>query len=99
VWFGVKLFALLYLFIWIRATLPRFRYDKLMNFGWKVLIPAGLLWILVTAAAVVLPEVYRSNAYAAVIIASGTIAIVLFMWPLFTSPPRAAEPSPEVTAP
>ena len=40
--------------MWIRATLPRFRYDRLMYFGWKVLIPVGLLWILITGAALVL---------------------------------------------
>mgnify|MGYP003694701555 CR=1 FL=1 len=40
-WFLVKSFAFLYLFIWIRATLPRYRYDQLMRLGWKVLMPAG----------------------------------------------------------
>src|SRR5438093_9792814 len=47
-WFMVKLFAMLFVYIWIRATVPRFRYDRLMNFGWKVPIPFGLAWVLFT---------------------------------------------------
>ena len=39
---------MIYVYIWIRGTLPRMRYDRLMNFGWKVLIPFGLVWVLVT---------------------------------------------------
>ena len=88
-WFLIKLFVVIYVLIWIRATIPRFRYDRLMNFGWKVLIPVGLLWILITAASVVLPNIY-SDGRAAVIIASGTIAVLLLVAPLFTSGPRSA---------
>ena len=55
-WFLLKVVAVLYLFMWIRATLPRFRYDRLMAFGWKVLLPIGLLWVLATAWVVVLRE-------------------------------------------
>ncbi len=50
VWFLVKLFLLIFLFIWIRATLPRFRYDQLMRFGWKVLLPVALANVMITAA-------------------------------------------------
>ncbi|HJP66889.1 MAG TPA: NADH-quinone oxidoreductase subunit NuoH [Actinomycetota bacterium] len=97
-WFAIKLFVLLYAFIWVRATVPRFRYDKLMSFGWKVLIPAGLLWILITAAAVVLPDIY-TDWRAALIIGAGAIAVILVLAPLFTSPPRSADrPQPEVRA-
>ena len=81
-WFLVKLYVVLYALIWIRATLPRFRYDRLMNFGWKVLIPLGLLWILVTAAAIELPNQY-SDLRAAVIVGFGTVAVLALMWPLF----------------
>jgi NADH-quinone oxidoreductase subunit H len=49
-WFLGKLFLLLFGFIWIRATLPRLRYDQFMRLGWKVLIPFSLVWILVVAA-------------------------------------------------
>jgi NADH-quinone oxidoreductase subunit H len=53
VWFIVKLFALLFVFIWIRATLPRLRYDQLMRFGWKVLLPVATVNAVVTAILVV----------------------------------------------
>jgi len=49
IWFVFKLLAILFLFIWLRGTLPRFRYDQLMHFGWKVLVPLAALWILATA--------------------------------------------------
>ncbi len=48
-WFLVKVFAVVCVFIWIRATLPRLRYDQLMGFGWKVLVPVGLANLAVTA--------------------------------------------------
>ncbi len=51
-WLGIKVFALLFLFIWLRATLPRLRYDRLMQFGWKVLLPLATLNLLVTAVVV-----------------------------------------------
>jgi len=49
-WFTVKTFLVLYVFLWIRATLPRYRYDQLMRLGWKFLIPLAIANILVTAA-------------------------------------------------
>ena len=54
IWFLLKVFAMLFLFIWVRATFPRFRYDQLMKFGWKVLFPAALVNILLTGACMVL---------------------------------------------
>jgi NADH-quinone oxidoreductase subunit H len=58
VWFVFKVVCVMYLFMLVRATLPRLRYDRLMNFGWKYLIPFGLFWVLATGAIVVLPERY-----------------------------------------
>ena len=53
IWMIVKILALIVFFIWIRATLPRLRYDQLMSLGWKVLIPLATLNVLVTAVLVV----------------------------------------------
>lgn len=50
VWFLLKVLAICFFFIWVRASLPRLRYDQLMNFGWKLLMPLALLNVLVTAA-------------------------------------------------
>jgi NADH-quinone oxidoreductase subunit H len=51
IWFLGKTFVFLYLFLWIRATLPRYRYDQLMRLGWKVLIPLAIANVIVTGAA------------------------------------------------
>ena len=48
IWFLVKMFFFLFLYVWLRATLPRFRYDQLMSFGWKVLLPAAIANIFIT---------------------------------------------------
>jgi len=50
VWFIVKVLAICFFFIWVRGSLPRLRYDQLMNFGWKVLMPLALLNVLITGA-------------------------------------------------
>ena len=52
-WFLIKVFVFIFFFIWIRATFPRFRYDQLMKFGWKVLFPLALVNILLTAVGLI----------------------------------------------
>lgn len=49
VWFAIKVYAFIFLYIWVRATFPRYRFDQLLNIGWKVLIPAGIVNILIIA--------------------------------------------------
>jgi NADH-quinone oxidoreductase subunit H len=53
-WFSGKTFFFVFLFIWLRATMPRLRYDRLMTMGWKVLIPASVVWLFVSASLVLL---------------------------------------------
>ena len=48
-WFAIKVVGFMFFYIWMRATLPRFRYDQLMNFGWKMLFPIALLNTMITA--------------------------------------------------
>ena len=50
IWLGLKTFVLLSVFIWIRGTFPRFRYDQIMRLGWKVFIPVTLVWLVVVGA-------------------------------------------------
>lgn len=49
IWFALKTAAVLFVFLWARATLPRFRYDQLMRLGWKIFLPLTLIWVVLTA--------------------------------------------------
>jgi NADH-quinone oxidoreductase subunit H len=71
-WFFGKLFAVLFVFIWLRGTLPRLRYDQFMKIGWKFLIPANLLWIMAEASIKVLDR--KQLIYGIVILAIIVIA-------------------------
>lgn len=53
IWFALKTSFCLFVFLWVRATLPRYRYDQLMRLGWKVFLPFSLLWVLVVAGILV----------------------------------------------
>jgi NADH-quinone oxidoreductase subunit H len=76
VWFMLKLGVLIFVFIWARATVPRFRYDRLMRLGWKLLVPAGIVWLMATAVAVVLPtEFQRTTAIAGAGIGFGVLTV------------------------
>ncbi len=48
-WFVLKVFSFLFLYVWVRGTLPRFRYDQLMNYGWRYLMPLAILNIVGTS--------------------------------------------------
>ncbi len=78
-WFSSKLFLLLFCFIWLRGTLPRLRYDQFMRLGWKVLIPASLVWILVVASFRALTNTGHSRpqtiAYVGI-----PIAVIVLVW-------------------
>ena len=91
-WFAVKLFAMIFVYIWVRATLPRLRYDRLMNFGWKVLIPWGLFWVLFTGAVIVLPDVYGKGRFLRwSVIAVAAVFVITLLVPLLRSESRPRE--------
>jgi NADH-quinone oxidoreductase subunit H len=100
IWFLAKVLILLFCFIWLRGSLPRVRYDQLMNFGWKVLIPASLAWILMVATV----RVGSQHGYTTpVYIVGGAILAVLLLlaWradAAYERRRRAAEEEPEAAA-
>jgi NADH-quinone oxidoreductase subunit H len=50
IWFSLKTTVLLFSFIWVRSSLPRYRYDQLMRLGWKIFLPLSLAWVFFVAA-------------------------------------------------
>ncbi|MDR0782368.1 MAG: NADH-quinone oxidoreductase subunit NuoH [Propionibacteriaceae bacterium] len=83
VWFLAKVMILMFVFVWLRGSLPRLRYDQFMHLGWKVLIPVSLLWILVLAAAQVGGNLDWFSPKVLLIAAgvAGAFLVVIFMWP------------------
>ncbi len=60
-WFAGKVAALMFVFLWVRATFPRYRYDQLMRLGWKVFLPFSLLWVVLTAGVVVAFDLFPAG--------------------------------------
>ena len=82
-WWLIKVQLFIFVFIWLRGTLPRLRYDQFMRFGWKVLIPASLVWIVIVAAARVVRNEYSVTTQELLLVGAGAlIAIVLGSWVL-----------------
>jgi NADH-quinone oxidoreductase subunit H len=87
IWFFAKVLILLFGFIWLRATLPRMRYDQFMRFGWKVLIPVNLVWILFLAGVRVTNRELSTGPKFLVI--AGLVVVVLLiamLWPAARKP-------------
>ena len=81
-WFMLKVCLFLFGFIWLRATLPRLRYDQFMQLGWKLLVPFSLAWLLIVAAArTITQEVDRGPFLRIAAITVGVLIVVLLFWP------------------
>ena len=105
VYFALKTFIFIFIFVWLRGTLPRTRYDRLMDLGWKVMLPFSLAWVMITAAVVLyrLEPLGGSNTRL-LFIGIGIAAALWLVAPMFgrREPPEEdqpldSEPSPDDT--
>jgi NADH-quinone oxidoreductase subunit H len=90
-WFTIKLLILLFVFVWLRGTMPRLRYDQFMRFGWKVLIPISLVWILALAGI----KVMQGNTS----LTTWQKALIIIAAVLLVSLPFLRSPKPSDTVP
>ena len=86
VWFVLKVLVFLYVYVWFRATLPRLRYDQLMNLGWKLLIPLSLGWFMLLAAL----RVADDNAWNKYAVGGIAVAVLLACGGLLTAATRVS---------
>ncbi|MDR1999462.1 MAG: NADH-quinone oxidoreductase subunit NuoH [Frankiaceae bacterium] len=76
-WFSLKVIAFLFVFVWLRGTLPRLRYDQFMHFGWKNLLPISLVWVVAVAFHRVLSQRWNSNLWPTVVVGVPVIVVLL----------------------
>jgi NADH-quinone oxidoreductase subunit H len=83
-YFAIKVFVFMFVFVWLRGTLPRLKYNRLMDLGWKVLLPVGLLWVLATGTIVVAQEtLVRPVLLRYVLLAAGVVIAIAVLAPVF----------------
>src|SRR5206468_2231740 len=88
-WFVAKIVVAIFIFVWLRGTLPRLRYDQFMSFGWKVLIPINLVWILAVTTIHVLRD-RGWEPWKATLLPLGIVLIVVVVPTLMALEGRAA---------
>lgn len=99
-WFTGKLLSLLFMFVWLRGTLPRVRYDQLMKLGWKVLIPVSLVWLMLVATVRALRNENYDFADIALYIGAAVLGLLLlsFVADMFRAKAKQAEQPAETPA-
>jgi len=93
-WFFAKVIFFFFIFVWLRGTLPRLRYDQFMKFGWKVLIPVSLFWIMIVSTLRVL-SLRGASRMVVIGFASGIVLIVLLISLAFDAAKKREESIPE----
>ncbi len=93
-WFTVKVLILLFVFVWLRGTMPRLRYDQFMRFGWKVLIPISLVWILVVAGIKLMQASHLSGGQRVLASGLGVVVLVALAWPFLFAPAKTPPVKP-----
>jgi NADH-quinone oxidoreductase subunit H len=93
-WFTIKVLILLFIFVWLRGTMPRLRYDQFMRFGWKVLIPISLVWILAVAGVRLIQTSDITRSRQLLIVAIVIVALILLFspWLFGKEPPEQIKP-------
>ncbi len=91
VYFLAKVLIFVFVFVWLRGTLPRLRYDRLMDLGWKVMLPVSLVWVLLTGTIVTArQEGYTRTFFTVLAVGVGAFLLLSFVAPLFSRQPREA---------